>query len=308
MSSALERRYRLLLSAYPDAYRDAHEEEILATLMDGAVPGQTEPTAREAIGLVVGGLRTRARLAAEEGRAVLWADGLRLAAVLLLASMLSEAIAFVTPSGYRALLMPVLLAVAIVMIVAGATRVGLIVVVVARLSAAAGFAGSPISGLYRSRWVLADYDVLAALVVAGVLLWHSLLGGQRRPWPGWLGAAVISIAGLYGLFTLRWAWQVSLVVGLRVPLSTYELVLPVALLCTIALVGNDPRPGIAAAAYMLVHLAVTVLGAVLLVTYGVNVASLGTSSVRILLLGLGLTAAAAFATTVSGRRLANEHL
>jgi len=40
----------------------------------------------------------------------------------------------------------------------------------------------------------------------------------------------------------------------------------------------------------------------------VNVASLGHPVVPILLLGLGLTAAAAFAGTVSGRRLASEHL
>jgi len=299
MSSALERRYRLLLSAYPDAYRDTHDEEILATLMDGAAPGQVDPTAREAIGLVVGGLRTRARLAAEEGRAALWADGLRLAAVLLLASLLSEAVrAFVTLSADRAHLMPVLLAVAIVAIVAGATRVGLIVV------ALAGFVASLSSSMNWSWWIVSAYNVLATLVVASVLLWYSLRGGRRRSWPRWLGVGVVSIAGVYG----RWVWGLGLVLGLRVPLSTYELVLPVALLSAIALVGNDPRPGIAAAVYALVHLAVTVLGAVLLVAHGVNVASLGHPVVPILLLGLGLTAAAAFAGTVSGRRLASEHL
>jgi hypothetical protein len=308
MSSALERRYRLLLSAYPDAYRDSHEEEIIATLMDGAASGQVEPTAREAIGLVVGGLRTRARLAVEEGRMVIWADGLCLAAVLLLASLLSKTVrALGDLSAYPASLMPLLLAVAIVAVVAGTTRLGLTVVVVAEFMAVAWFPGSLFSVLPWSWSVVANYDVLARLVVVGTLLLDSLRAGRRRPWPVWLSAAVISIAGLYGLSTPGWARSVDLIVGLRVPLSTCELVLPVAVLCTIGLVGSDPRLGIAATTYALVHMAAGVLGAVHLLTYGVNVMSLGPPSVRILLLGLGLTAAAAFVGKLSGQRLTNEH-
>jgi len=307
MSSALERRYRFLLSAYPDAYRDTHEEEILATLMDGAAPGQMNPTARKSIGLIVGGLRTRGRLAVEEGWAALWADGLRLAAILLLASLLSDSIRALMPMGRfvfmamspRDQVAAVLLAVSIVAVVAGATRVGLTAVVLVL----AGFGAMPYGGPSAS-----SYHRLAALVVAGSLIWYSLRGSKRRPWPTWLGAAVVSIAVLYGLSADEMPWGLGLVLGHRVPLSIYELVLPVALLSAIALVGNDPRPGIAAAVYALVHLAVTVLGAVLSVTHGVNVASLGHPFVPILLLGLGLTAAAAFAGTVSGRRLASEHL
>ena len=302
MSSALERRYRFLLSAYPDAYRDRHEEEILATLLDGAAPGQASPTAREAIGLIVGGLRTRGRLAVEEGRAALWADGLRLAAVLLLASLLSDSVRPVTfMAEYREQLAAVLLAVAIVAVIAGATWVGLTAVVLA------GFGAIPFGVPLVSVSVVHNYHFLAALVVAGVLLWYSLRGGQRHPWPTWLGAAVVLIAGLYGLSRLGPLGS-GLVVRLRVPLLIYELVLPVALLSTIALVGNDPRPGIAAAAYMLVHLAIMALSGVQLVTAGANAAYLGHSFVPILLLGLGLTAAGAVAGTVSGRRLASEHL
>ena len=302
MPSALERRYRHLLSAYPDAYRETHGEEILTTLMDGAAPGQVRPDAREAIGLVVGGLRTRARLAAEEGRAALWADGLRLAAVLLLASLLSEAVRdLAIPSGYRALLVPVLLSVAILAIVAGVTRVGLIVVALAGYVASLG---SGFSWSWRIGWVVANYDFLATLVVGAVLLWYSLRGGRRRPWPGWLGLAVVAIAGLYG----HGAWGLGLVLGLRIPPSTYELVAPIAFLSAIALVGNDPRPAIAAAAYALVHLAVGAFGAVLLVTYGVNLARLGPTGVQALLPALALTAAAALTAMVSGRRLAGEHL
>src|SRR6266581_435238 len=93
MSSALERRYHLLLGAYPPEYLDRHEEEILGTLLDGAKPGQVRPSLREASSLVVAGMRARSRLATAHGRPRLWADSIRLAALLLLASVLSDQVA-----------------------------------------------------------------------------------------------------------------------------------------------------------------------------------------------------------------------
>jgi hypothetical protein len=44
----LERRYRQLLRAYPVAWRQTREEEILGVLMDGARPGRRRPTIGEA--------------------------------------------------------------------------------------------------------------------------------------------------------------------------------------------------------------------------------------------------------------------
>jgi len=56
---SLERRYGLLLRAYPRRYRRTRGAEILTTLLDGAAPGQTWPHWRDAADLVRGGLRYR---------------------------------------------------------------------------------------------------------------------------------------------------------------------------------------------------------------------------------------------------------
>jgi hypothetical protein len=55
----LERRYRRLLRAYPPGYRREREEEIVATFLDAASPGQTRPTTADSADIVVAGLRAR---------------------------------------------------------------------------------------------------------------------------------------------------------------------------------------------------------------------------------------------------------
>jgi hypothetical protein len=57
----LERRYRRLLSWYPQAFRDDHEAEMLSVLMAGAAPGQTRPRLAERADLFVGATRARLR-------------------------------------------------------------------------------------------------------------------------------------------------------------------------------------------------------------------------------------------------------
>jgi hypothetical protein len=59
---ALERRYRRLLLAYPAEYRRERGDEIVGILLDDAPPGRTRPDWREAVDLVLGGLRRRAGL------------------------------------------------------------------------------------------------------------------------------------------------------------------------------------------------------------------------------------------------------
>jgi hypothetical protein len=55
----LERAYRRLLHAYPAAYRQKYEDEIVETLVTAAGPGRRRPTVPEAVDLVGGGLRSR---------------------------------------------------------------------------------------------------------------------------------------------------------------------------------------------------------------------------------------------------------
>jgi hypothetical protein len=51
-SADLERRYRRLLTFYPKAFRDQHEQEVLSVLMAGAVDGQRRPRVAESADLL----------------------------------------------------------------------------------------------------------------------------------------------------------------------------------------------------------------------------------------------------------------
>jgi hypothetical protein len=56
----LERRSRVLLRAYPAAYRSERGEEIIGTLLETTPEGQDRPRLRDGQALVIGGLRARA--------------------------------------------------------------------------------------------------------------------------------------------------------------------------------------------------------------------------------------------------------
>jgi hypothetical protein len=58
--SSLEGRARLLLRAYPPAYRAERGGEIIGTLLEGSPPGRRWPAPGEAWSLINGGLRARA--------------------------------------------------------------------------------------------------------------------------------------------------------------------------------------------------------------------------------------------------------
>jgi hypothetical protein len=64
-SADLERRYRRLLACYPHAFRDEHEQEILAVLMAGADEGQQRPRPGEAANLIKYALWMRLGLSRE---------------------------------------------------------------------------------------------------------------------------------------------------------------------------------------------------------------------------------------------------
>jgi hypothetical protein len=96
MTSPLEQRYRRLLRSYPRTYREERSEEIISTLLQLAHPGQRRPTIREAVALVLGGLRTRAGIHLRSATVIVWAGALNLAVLLLLAdgaaTMLAQSI------------------------------------------------------------------------------------------------------------------------------------------------------------------------------------------------------------------------
>lgn len=77
----LERRYRRLLAAYPDAYRRENAEEILAVLMAGAAAGQRRPGLADTTSLLRGALSTHLRRLGQGTPQRGWEDGLALLSV-----------------------------------------------------------------------------------------------------------------------------------------------------------------------------------------------------------------------------------
>jgi hypothetical protein len=261
MSSVLERRYRLLLSAYPPEYIDSNEEEIIGTLLDGAKPGQLRPTFAEASTLLISGLRLRVRMSIDGWRPVRnWSDSVRLAALLLLASVLSDRLA--SGSDVVPLIASAFVACSIVAVVMGRQRLGALLALLALLALVVSAITTPVSQASASMpaqrwelWLLGLppawlYDSSSLFTVAFALATASIRSGPRRPWPWWLAAIAIAVPFLYRLF---WLGASD---GYDVPLSIFELVLPVAAFSVAALLLHDPRPAIAATIYAALHLVV----------------------------------------------------
>lgn len=80
--TALERRYRRLLTWYPKEHRALHEEEMLAVLLAASTPGQSRPAGWEAFDLVRGGLAIRLRRVAPPASRRHWRAAVGLAAIL----------------------------------------------------------------------------------------------------------------------------------------------------------------------------------------------------------------------------------
>ncbi|MFD2762984.1 hypothetical protein [Micromonospora eburnea] len=79
----LARRYRRLLAVYPPEHRRAYEEEMLAVLLAGARPGQTRPSAGDAVNLIGAGLRSRLRVGARGFTEPAWIDAAAVTGVLV---------------------------------------------------------------------------------------------------------------------------------------------------------------------------------------------------------------------------------
>jgi hypothetical protein len=74
MSAALERRYRLLLRAYPADHRHEYGEEMLGVLLAGADPDRRFPTVRDAADLLASAIGSRTRRTLRDLRDPAWRD------------------------------------------------------------------------------------------------------------------------------------------------------------------------------------------------------------------------------------------
>jgi hypothetical protein len=233
MSGRLRRRYERLLVTYPPAYRKAHGEEIISTLLEAAQPDQHLPAPRETASLLLGGLRTRARQAATQSPRRLWTDGLQLGVLLIVLVNLGHALQppFLFP------LWIALVALGALAVLRGWTRTALITTAVTALAAA-----RPLLAPVALPWwlpgygdwsMVARYAVPAA--VLAVLTWPRIGRPQARSW-WWLllpAAAALPLEGQ--------AWALAQA-GLEVGLLLVVLVVTVGAL--------DPRPAIGAAVYL----------------------------------------------------------
>jgi len=248
MTTSLERRYRHLLHAYPAAYRRRRGDELLATLLEAAAPGQRHPTLRETLGLLGGGLSVRAGLAGGCAPWTLWAEGLRLGALLLLVSLTGDAASatwlqtnhvvftwiFSNTAGLAVTLAS---AAAVAAVARGGFRAALVPIGVA---VAIGWSG--LSDLPPGLW--------AYLTAAGILVVLSRrppARPRRRAWPWLLATPLTLVVGLYGIHfpTDRFHPQSGMILDARTLLPVAALLLAVLLWLPI-----DPRPAIAAAVYI----------------------------------------------------------
>jgi hypothetical protein len=233
VSEPLERRYRWLLRAYPSRYRDTHGDELIGTLLEAASPTQRLPSGREATGLLLGGLRTRARAAATASPPRVWSDGLHLGALLIVLANLGQALEL-GRAPWTALV-----AVATLAVLRGRTRTALVATAVTAVAAA-----RPLLPPVELPWLLPGYGDWSAVAryavpvpVLAVLAWPSASRPPPRPrawW--WLLLPAVQVP----LSTVGRPW---LAAGLAIGFLAAVLVVAVAAL--------DPRPAVAATVFLL---------------------------------------------------------
>ncbi|MGH7750338.1 MAG: hypothetical protein ACREQ5_37035, partial [Candidatus Dormibacteria bacterium] len=221
------------------------------------------PSLRETGGLLVGGLRTRALLATRQGGRTLWADGLRLAVVLLLGLRIGTYTMFVglfrpavAPVPSTVWFAPVLLTLAVLAVVRGATRSGLMLILAGGIASMPwsmpsgpllrGIAGADPSS--RGTALL----VLAALLLIAVRVMQRAQGA----WSWWLAAAVVAVP-LLDVSAHQWYLQDVLArldavhyryfSSAEVFLDSVLALAVPAVLISLAVIVRDPRPSIAAA-------------------------------------------------------------
>jgi hypothetical protein len=249
MSLRHERWYSLLL-AYPRTYRHERGAEIRTTLEASQTqPGWRPPALREAASLLVGGLRTRARLAASGSAGGLWHSGLRLGALLVLLGQATTALGMQWDelvwgrsqhAFYPARLLALLPVLAAVSVLRGRWRIGLVLTTLT-----AAVASSPaVTNLDPSgnSWSSAARHLVPVAIV-GWLAWRRP-PRQPRSWLWLLVPVLVAVdATTSGYLISDSGGQVT------------WLLLPALLVGALAFVLVDPRPAIGATVFLAPQLA-----------------------------------------------------
>ena len=195
--SALERRSRMLLLAYPAAYRRERGDEIVETLLIATPPGRDWPLSRDVLALIIGGARVRADFIR------LRSSGAREASAALagVAAYLCLLVARNLTSPLRWLMAPT----------DPALHSSAWLLLIAQLGVAAAMV---LAWCCRRRTV-----VMAGAVAAALAVW------LQRPWPGYgWGSAAAELACLAAVMALsagdrpdrRWLWPIGLLLVVQV--------------------------------------------------------------------------------------------
>lgn len=252
MLPSLEELYRRLMFAYPVAYREAREDEIIGTLLEAASPGQRFPGPRESVGLILAGLHARGWVRGQGGVHGDWAGSLRVAAAFLVAFVAAQAV----PGSFmfqtiRPHLIPIALVLTAVALLRGIGRWGLALVGIDLFLVAPGLS-TVVAGYALSRapaWLsriagLAAFvpDVLPLAAATAAFAWTP--GRRRTPrWPWWVAAAVAAGPALLQISAFRYPW-------VEAPWLVIQQVVPAALLITATVVTADPRFSLGGALYL----------------------------------------------------------
>ncbi|GIJ22415.1 hypothetical protein [Micromonospora lutea] len=262
-SDVLEKRYRMLLRAYPAAYRRERADELIDTLIGDEPTTRRWPSLRQAASLIRGALRVHGGSTADRPTAVLLWQGIHLGAMAVLAlgaliglDDIVEAFQFGGLSDPMAVLrdqgiFEVMVIAALVALVADRTRTAAVlavaaVVVPSMISQYLLLNGLPqfwapvvaapliIAGLWRPADVPSTPRANAVLATVGILALHLIpAGGFRRvDVSAQIVAAAMVIAGIAVFLWVATADQRLLIA-----------VAPTLLLGTLYQLGNDLSTG-----------------------------------------------------------------
>jgi hypothetical protein len=225
----LERRFRLLLLAYPADYRHVRGEEIIGTLLEATPEGRSWPLPRDARALIMGGLHARAAL----NRSRTAPANLRIAVLvgvtaylcLDLGTFVRDLVRAGPPHAWPAILVP--LAFVLVVAVAWTSRWRLLV-----LAAALPALAFVCRSAFSHGWA----QPLPMTLLVALLLLVALGGGSQRPDARWLlplGTVAVLLMLPDGWFHLGVLLVVILAVG------------------SLAWIAIDARPALAAVVVLL---------------------------------------------------------
>ncbi|MFG3600508.1 hypothetical protein [Micromonospora chersina] len=264
----LERRYRWLLRAYPRAYRQYRADEMLETLLVTADDERRRLDRREAVALVVGGLRARTGVDRLGSRSALGHSALRLSALSLLVygltqraggplgvlvTMLSEGP--YNPGAWWFIVIPALLTIALFAAAWGSYRLAFAAAILTVAAQHLSANGWDLSFWFSSVYDLQDAmlpDFWPALLASLALL--RLLRAPRTPvarpwaWPvlgalavvalapsplnGWLDAPLMSLCAFAALAVI------TAPIDARMPIVASVLLLAPALAQATYLLGS----------------------------------------------------------------------